>query len=133
MSRGMRWAAVSAAPVTAVPTAQERNRDVNDPASGARSRPRAPVKGSFTSRFLVSMCREKWGDICRLTRAIARRVRVRICRCCSTRFSRAGRARTIESVLVEAAASGPPSMRDSHSGPGRVKGKPTSGRRLRRP
>jgi len=50
-----------------------------------------PVKGSFTSRFLVSMCREKWGDICRLTRAIARPVRVRIAGAVRLAFSRGTR------------------------------------------
>ena len=56
----MNRAASCAAPLSAVQAVRERNRDVNDPGSGASAAPR-PVKGSFTSRFRVSLSLPKVG------------------------------------------------------------------------
>jgi hypothetical protein len=45
-------AALCAAPRQPLRSVHTRNRDVNDPVSGAQRRPRA-LSGSFTSRFRV--------------------------------------------------------------------------------
>jgi hypothetical protein len=77
VSRATAWGGGLCRPLTAVPTAQERNRDVTDPGSRARARPTARPRGR--SR-LGSVCpdhvlvmRRPDGDLS----AVARRVCVR--------------------------------------------------------
>jgi hypothetical protein len=54
-----------------------RNRDANDPGSGARRRPRAP-SGSFTSRFRASKLVRSQERGCGLESRLSRRRKIRV-------------------------------------------------------